>query len=97
MLLLTSCVYFPTSTPEELRDTDYGYKPDNYEKIVRDHASTILPEPSSAQYSYVKGPAKTWVFKHTHYEYSWGICHIIRAKNSYGNMGSKLYFALINM
>jgi hypothetical protein len=92
MLLLTSCLTFPPPTPKELSKADYGDYPDNYEKIVLDYACKILKEPSSAKYTYVKGPKKTWIFQHTSYQYGWGVCYLISESNSV----NILYFALIN-
>jgi len=88
---------FPHPTPEELSKADYGGYPDNYGKIVSDYASNMLKEPSSATYTYVKGPTKTWIFQHTYYQYGWGVCYLISVRNSLeGYMVHKLYFALIN-
>ena len=97
MLLLTSCMTFPHPTPEELSKADYGDYPDKYEKIVLDYASKILKEPSSAKYTNVKGPTKTWIFQHTYYQYGWGVCYLISVRNDLeGYMVNTLYFALIN-
>jgi hypothetical protein len=96
ILLLTSCALFPPPTSQERSRADYGNYPDNYKNIVTAYASKILPEPFSAQYTYVRGPAKTWVFKHTHYQYGWGVCYIINGKDIYGNAGNRYFFALIN-
>ena len=97
MLLLTSCMTFPHPTPEELSKADYGDYPDNYDKIVIAYAPNILPELSSAKYTYVKGPTKTWIFQHTYYQYGWGVCYLISVENSSGEYEwPRYYFALIH-
>jgi len=96
ILSLTSCASFPRPLPEESRKADYGYYPDDYEKIFKAYVSTILFEPSTAEFSYVKGPIKTWIYQHTYYQYGWGVCYLINTKNyKGGNMAIYLSFALI--
>jgi len=96
MLLLTSCMTFPPPTQNELSKADFGPYPDNYEKIVTAFASKEFKEPPTAQYTFVKRPSKTWLFRHTYYQYGWGVCYVINEKNSQGLVEEIYYFALIN-
>ncbi|WP_413586047.1 hypothetical protein [Bdellovibrio sp. HCB274] len=57
-LFFTSCATQPTS--QQLMDADYGSAPSNEEKVVKDFMSTILKDPSSAQYKFSGRSNTAW-------------------------------------
>lgn len=91
-VLISSCASKPTQ--EELANADYGIYPENYQEIIVNYFSMRLKDPSSAQYSFLKGPEKQWYgFGNV---YGYGACFTINAKNSYGGYtGQQLHFVMI--
>ena len=94
MLFVIGCASAPTA--EELANADYGSKPENYQKIIKEFMSLTLKDPYSAQYKFEE-PYKGYTQKGLIYgggvdQYGWIVKAWINGKNSYGGYtGFKAY------
>jgi hypothetical protein len=83
--LLAGC-QSPPPTREELAVLDYGPRPEDYEKIVRDYLRTRLVEPDFALIEFKAGP-KSLYQKETVLrarQYGWAVCVMINDKDRRG-------------
>ena len=85
LALLAGC-QSPLPTREELAVLDYGPRPEDYEKIVRDHLRTRLVEPDFALIEFKAGPKplyqKETVLRAR--QYGWAVCVMINDKDQRG-------------
>ena len=76
----------PPLTREQLAALDYGPRPEDYEKIVRDYLRTRLVEPVFALIEFKAGPKplyqKESVLRHR--EHGWAVCVMINDKDRRG-------------
>jgi len=76
----------PPLTREELAALDYGPRPEDYEKIVRDYLRTRLMEPDFALIEFKAGPMplyqKEAVLRDR--QYGWAVCAMINDKDRRG-------------
>jgi len=82
---LTGC-QSPPLTREELAALDYGPRPEDHEKIVRDYLRTRLVEPDFALIEFKAGP-KPLYQKETvlgERQYGWAVCVMINDKDRRG-------------
>jgi hypothetical protein len=83
--LLAGCQSQPLSR-EELAALDYGPRPEDYEKIVRDYLRTRLVEPDFALIEFKAGPKplyqKETVLRER--QYGWAVCVLINDKDRRG-------------
>jgi hypothetical protein len=85
LALLAGC-QSPLPTREELAVLDYGPRPEDYEKIVRDYLRTRLMEPDFALIEFEAGP-KPLYQKETvlrEHQYGWAVCVLINDKDRRG-------------
>ena len=76
----------PPLTREELAALDYGPRPEDYEKIIRDYLRTRLVEPDFALIEFKAGP-KTLYQKETILgdpQYGWAVCAMVNDKDTRG-------------
>ena len=85
LALLAGC-QSPLPTREELAVLDYGPRPEDYEKIVRDYLRTRLVEPDFALIEFKAGPRplyqKETVLRAR--QYGWAGCVMINDKDRRG-------------
>lgn len=85
LALLAGC-QSPLPTREELAVLDYGPRPEDYEKIVRDYLRTRLVEPDFALIEFKAGPKplyqKETVLRAR--QYGWAVCVMINDKDRRG-------------
>ena len=85
LTLLAGC-QSPLPTREELEVLDYGPRPEDYEKIVRDYLRTRLVEPDFALIEFKAGPKplyqKETVLRAR--QYGWAVCVMINDKDRRG-------------
>ena len=85
LVLLAGC-QSPLPTREELAVLDYGPRPEDYEKIVRDYLRTRLVEPDFALIEFKAGPKplyqKETVLRAR--QYGWAVCVMINDKDRRG-------------
>ena len=76
----------PPPTREELAAFDYGPRPEDYEKIVRDYLRTRVMEPDFALIEFKAGPKplyqKESVLRGR--QYGWAVCVMINDKDRRG-------------
>ena len=88
LALLAGC-QSPLPTREELAVLDYGPRPEDYEKIVRDYLRTRLVEPDFALIEFKAGPKplyqKETVLRAR--QYGWAVCVMINDKDIRGAYG----------
>jgi hypothetical protein len=65
---------------------DYGPRPDNYEKLVRDYLSPKLVDPSGAIIEFKAGPRELYQQETAlrSLQYGWGVCVWINEKSKSG-------------
>ncbi len=73
-------------TREELAALDYGPRPGDYEKIVRDYLRTRLVEPDFALIEFKAGPKPLYQKKAIlrDRQYGWAVCALINDKDRRG-------------
>jgi len=85
LALLAGCQSPPPSR-EELAVLDYGPRPEDYEKIVRDYLRTRLVEPDFALIEFKAGPRPLYqretVLRAR--QYGWAVCVMINDKDRRG-------------
>jgi len=83
---LAACQSTPP-TGEEMAAIDYGPRPENHERIVRDYLQTVLIEPDFAIIQFKTDPRplyqKDTVFWRDR-QYGWAVCVMIRDKDRRG-------------
>jgi hypothetical protein len=76
----------PPPTREEIAALDYGPRPDNHEKVVREYLRTRLVEPDFAMIQSKAGPKPLYqrdtVLRDR--QYGWAVCVMINDKDSRG-------------
>jgi len=76
----------PLPTREEIASLDYGPRPENYEKIVRDHLRTRLVEPDFAMIQFKTEPRPLYqrntVLRDR--QYGWAVCVMVNDKDRRG-------------
>ena len=84
-----SCGHMPTQA--ELDKADFGKYPDDYQQTIKEYYSHQLRDPYSAQYRWIKPPAKGFFFDRdkltdnpTKFYYGYIVFVGINAKNAYG-------------
>ena len=83
--LLAGCQSPPLSS-EQIAALDYGPRPENYEKIVRDFLLTRVNDPSFALIEIKAGPAPLYqrdTLSRTR-EYGWGVCVMVNEREVRG-------------
>lgn len=102
-IIISSCATMNTGyapTELDLAKADYGSKPTNYKKVIKEHIADNLIDPESARFTKFSKPQKSWMsefqgFKNFKY-YGWLVCVDVNAKNSFGGYtGKKTYVALL--
>ena len=85
LALLAGC-QSPLPTREELAVLDYGPRPEDYEKIVRDYLRTRLVEPDFALIEFEAGPKPLYQKESVLRErqYGWAVCVMINDKDRRG-------------
>jgi len=85
VLLLAACQSAPL-TREQIAALDYGPRPDDYQKIVREYLSARLEEPQFALLEFKAGPKPLYqreaLLKER--QYGWAVCVMINDKNQRG-------------
>ncbi|MBD1229394.1 hypothetical protein [Xenorhabdus griffiniae] len=72
---------------------DYGVRPSNYERVVKDYFETVLVDPESAKFSGWTEPKQEVMIKDHLPVFGYSLCVNINAKNSYGGYtGNHLYW-----
>ena len=69
-------------TREQIAALDYGPRPQDYEKIVRDYLRPRLSEPDFALIEFKAGPAPLTAVSER--EYGWAVCVLVNDKNPRG-------------
>jgi hypothetical protein len=85
LALLAGCESQPLSR-EELAALDYGPRPEDYEKIVRDYLRTRLVEPDFALIEFKAGPKPLYQIETVlrARQYGWAVCVMINDKDIRG-------------
>jgi hypothetical protein len=73
-------------TKEEMAAYNYGPRPENYEKLIRDYLAPQLPDPAGAIVEFKAGPRELFQQATTlrQLQYGWGVCVWINEKNAKG-------------
>jgi hypothetical protein len=66
-------------TQAEMAAYEYGPRPDNYEKLIRDYLFNKLLDPGNAIVEFKAGPKQLFQL-----QYGWGVCVWITDKNTRG-------------
>ena len=82
--LASGCKNPPTQ--EEMAKYDYGPRPDDYQKLIRDYLSPKLHDPAGARVEFKAGPRELFQQDTTlrPLQYGWGVCVVITDKDSKG-------------
>lgn len=81
-------------TIEELKNSDFGPYPNNYEEIIKSYYSKTLFDPYSAKYTFEE-PIKRYVRGGT--IFGWAVCGTLNAKNRFGGyVGTKRFWVIIS-
>jgi len=76
----------PPPTQAEMGAYNYGPRPENYEKLIRDYLAPKLVDPGSALVEFKAGPRELYqpdnVLRAR--QYGWGVCVWINDKNAKG-------------
>jgi len=73
-------------TQEEMAKYNYGPRPDNYEKLIRDYLSPQLSDPAGTIVEFKAGPRELFQQETAMrpVQYGWGVCVWINEKNAKG-------------
>ncbi len=73
-------------TQEEMAAHDYGPRPENYEKIIRDYLWNKLLDPGNAIVEFKAGPKQLYQQETAlrPHQWGWGVCVWINDKNMRG-------------
>jgi hypothetical protein len=85
LALLPGC-QSPPLTSEQIAALDYGPRPENYEKIVREYLRSRLNDPDFALIEFKAGPARLYQ-KETvsrRRQYGWGVCVTVNERDPRG-------------
>ncbi len=76
----------PPLSPEQIAALDYGPRPDDYEKLVRDYLSPRLSEPRFALVEIRAGPSRLYQGETLSRErqYGWAVCVMINDRDERG-------------
>jgi hypothetical protein len=92
-LFLSGCA---APTPEEIARADYGTYPSNYEQIIKSYLSTVLKDPSSAEFNSMSSPKTGWTTYGGGKKFGYVVCARINTKNSFGGyVGFQPYYFMI--
>lgn len=84
-VMLGGCDTSPP-TKEEMASVNYGPKPDDYQRIIRDYLRNRLTDPTAAIIDFKAGPThmyqKDAVFRDV--QYGWAVCAMVNDKNTFG-------------
>lgn len=82
--LAAGCKSPPTQA--EMGAYDYGARPDNYEKLIRDYLSPKLVDPGGAKIEFKAGPRELYQQETTlrSLQYGWGVCVWVSEKSTSG-------------
>lgn len=96
VLMFAGCATMPT--PEQVAKADYGDYPADYQSAIKQHLSSRLYDPYTAQYSGWSRPFPVYYkpFMSSQILYGYRVCVAVNAKNRMGGYtGDKLHFFLI--
>jgi hypothetical protein len=70
-------------TQEEMAKYDYGPRPDDYQKLIRDYLQPKLLDPAGAIVEFKAGPRELFQQETTlrPLQYGWGVCVVVNDKN----------------
>ena len=73
-------------TQEEMGKYDYGPRPENYQKLIRDYLAPKLHDPAGAVVEFKAGPRELFQQDTAlrSLQYGWGVCVFINEKDSKG-------------
>jgi len=73
-------------TQEEMAKYDYGPRPEDYQKMIRDYLSPKLHDPAGAIVEFKAGPRELFQQDTTlrSLQYGWGVCVVVNDKDSKG-------------
>ena len=73
-------------TQEEMAKYDYGPRPEDYQKIVRDYLSPKLHDPANAVVDFKAGPRVLFQQETAlrSLQYGWGVCVFVNDKDAKG-------------
>ena len=76
----------PPPSQSEMSSVDYGPRPDNHEKLIREYLSGRLVDPAGAIVEFKSGPKRLYQQDTTlrPLQYGWGVCVWINDKNPRG-------------
>ena len=82
--LVAGCKNPPTQA--EMATYNYGPRPDNFEKLIRDYLWPKLLDPGNAIVDFKAGPRELFQQDTTlrPLQYGWGVCVVIKDKNTKG-------------
>ena len=84
-ILLAGCRSQPL-TLEQIAALDYGPRPENYEKIVREYLRPRLSEPNFALVEFKAGPSPLYQGEtlSLHRQYGWAVCVMVNDRDPRG-------------
>jgi len=73
-------------TQEEMAKFDYGPRPDDYQKLIRDYLSPKLHDAAGAKVEFKAGPRELFQQDTAlrSLQYGWGVCVVVTDKDSKG-------------
>jgi hypothetical protein len=73
-------------TQQEMAGYNYGQRPENYEKLIRDYLSPKLRDPAAAVVEFKAGPRELFQQDTAlrSLQYGWGVCVWVNEKNDKG-------------
>jgi hypothetical protein len=76
----------PPPTQTEMSAVEYGPRPENHEKLIRDYLASKLVDPAGAIVEFKAGPKRLYQQETTlrPRQYGWGVCVWINDKNAGG-------------
>jgi hypothetical protein len=83
-ILAAGCKSPPTQ--EEMAKYNYGPRPDDYQKLIRDYLSPKLVDSANAIVEFKAGPRELYQQDTTlrSLQYGWGVCVFVNDKNTRG-------------
>lgn len=85
LVLLAGCSSQPL-TREEIAALDYGPRPEDHEKIVREYLKSRVNEPNFALVEFKAGPSPLYQGEtlSLHREYGWAVCVMVNDRDPRG-------------
>ncbi|HVQ60480.1 MAG TPA: hypothetical protein VMS53_00205 [Burkholderiales bacterium] len=86
LALLAGCQAPPPLSEEQIAALDYGPRPENYERIVREYLQDRLNEPNFAVVEFKAGPARLYQRETLSRErqHGWAVCVMINDRDPHG-------------